>query len=66
MRELVEKPYPKRFLRNTNSNEIHDTNNEQKGCQLSEILNEHAEWHDTLEQAKATTTDANPCRWCIG
>ena len=64
--KLVNKPYPKRFLRNTNSNEIHDTNNEQKGCQLNEILDEYAKWYDTKADAMASTPDANPCHWCMG
>lgn len=66
MRELVEKPYPKRYLRNTNSNEVHDTKNEQEACQLDEILDEHAKWYDTKEDAMASTSDANLCdKGCI-
>ena len=64
---MVEKPYPKRFLRNTNTNEIHDTWNEQKGCQLDKILGKHAKWYDTKEEAKASTPDANLCnKGCFG
>jgi hypothetical protein len=63
---VIKRPYPKRFLRNTKSNEVHDTRNEQKGCQLNEILDEHARWYDTKQQALDSTSDANPCHYCIG
>jgi len=63
---MVNKPYKKRFLRNTNSNEIHDTWYEKDGCNLDQIRDENAEWYDTKEQAKASSSDTNFCnKGCI-
>jgi len=58
---MVSKPYKKRFLRNTNTNEIHDTSNEKDGCNLDQIKDENAEWYDSKEQAKASSPDTNLC-----
>ena len=63
---MVKKPYKKRYLRNTNTNEIHDTQREHENCNLDQIRPEHAEWYDTREQAMKSTRDANPCHWCMG
>lgn len=52
-------------MRNTNTNEIHDTQNEQDRCNLDQILDEHAEWYDDKLQAMMSTRDANPCHWCM-
>lgn len=38
----------KRYLGNTNTVEVHDTDNEQTNCQLDEIKPEHRRWYDTL------------------
>jgi len=56
-----------RFLGNTNTNEVHDTLNEQTNCQLDEII---VAGHgvsfspDTLDQAHAEGYDNG--HWCIG
>lgn len=55
----------KRYLGNTNTLEVHDTDNEKTNCQLDEILVEHRKWYDTLASAKADKSYDN-CAWCIG
>lgn len=56
--------YPTRYLGNTNKKEVHDVQNEQKNCQLAEIV---AAGHDkqfaTLEDAHRAGYDN--CRWCL-
>ena len=53
-----------RYLGNKNTMEVHDTENEQENCQLSEIKDDHKEWFSSLEQAH--TEGFDNCRWCIG
>lgn len=55
----------KRYLGNTNTLEVHDTDDEQTNCQLDEILASHRKWYDTLAAAKADLSYDN-CAWCIG
>lgn len=55
----------KRYLGNTNSLEVHDTQNEKTNCQLDEILIEHRKWYDTLQEAKNDRNYDN-CAHCIG
>lgn len=55
----------KRYLGNTNTLEVHDTDNEKTNCQLDEILVAHRKWYDTLASAKADKSYDN-CAWCIG
>lgn len=55
----------KRYLGNTNTLEVHDTNNEDTNCQLDEISSEHRRWYDTLTEAKADR-DYDNCSWCLG
>jgi hypothetical protein len=55
----------KRYLGNTNTVEVHDTDNEATNCQLDEILPEHRRWYDTLQEAKRDLAYDN-CAWCIG
>lgn len=55
----------KRYLGNTNTLEVHDTDNESGNCQLDEIVSEHRRWYDTLTEAKADESYDN-CYWCIG
>ncbi len=55
----------KRYLGNTNSLEVHDTQNEKTNCQLDEIKLEHRRWYDTLASAKADRPYDN-CARCIG
>jgi hypothetical protein len=55
----------KRYLGNTNTLEVHDTDNENTNCQLDEIEAEHRRWYDTLTEAKQDLAYDN-CHWCIG
>lgn len=55
----------KRYLGNTNTLEVHDTQNEDTNCQLDEILTEHRRWYDSLEEAKRDYSYDN-CHWCLG
>lgn len=55
----------KRYLGNTNTMELHDTQDENTNCQLDEILSEHRKWYDTLTEAKNDYSYDN-CAWCIG
>jgi hypothetical protein len=54
----------KRFLGNTNTLEVHDTDNENTNCQLDEIHPEHRRWYDTLQEAKRDL-DYDNCDWCL-
>lgn len=54
-----------RFLGNTNTLEVHDTDNENRNCQLDEIEEGHRRWYDTLQEAKRDR-DYDNCAWCIG
>lgn len=55
----------KRYLGNTNTLEVHNTQNERAACQLDEIKSEHRRWYDTLTEAKADKPYDN-CYWCLG
>lgn len=55
----------KRYLGNTNTLEVHETANEQTGCQLDEIKPEHRKWYDSLEEAKRDRNYDN-CAHCLG
>jgi len=54
----------KRYLGNTNSLEVHDTQNEKTNCQLDEVKLEHRQWYDTLSSAKADRSYDN-CAHCL-
>lgn len=55
----------KRYLGNTHTLEVHDTQNEKEKCQLDEIKSEHRRWYDSLADAKAEYNYDN-CSWCLG
>lgn len=55
----------KRYLGNTTTLEVHDTDNESDNCQLDEIKPEHRRWYDSLQEAKDDLEYDN-CHWCIG
>ena len=57
--------YEKRFLGNTHTLEVHDTENEKSSCQLDEILLAHRKWYDTLAEARADK-DYDNCAHCLG
>lgn len=52
------------YLGNKNEMEVHDTWNEQKGCKLDEIKEDHKVNLDSLEEAHKKGFDN--CHWCIG
>ena len=54
----------KRYLGNTNTLEVHDTNSETTSCQLDEIKLDHRRWYDTLTEAKADRSYDN-CAHCL-
>lgn len=54
----------KQYLGNSNTLEVHDTNNENTNCQLDEIKSEHRHWYDTLTEAKQDKSYDN-CGWCL-
>lgn len=53
-----------RYVGNKNTKEVHDTNNEQTNCQLSEIKERKTFSPDTLMQAHNEGYDN--CAYCIG
>lgn len=55
----------KRYLGNTNTLELHDTDSEQSNCQLDEIKFAHRRWYDTATEAQRDLAYDN-CAWCIG
>lgn len=56
---------PKRYLGNTNTMELHDTQNENTNCQLDEIEVDHRRWYDSISEAKRDY-DYDNCHWCLG
>ncbi len=61
------RPQDKHFLGNTNTKEVHDLRNEQRECQIDEIIEAgHAVVFtpDTVEQAKAEGYDRG--HYCLG
>lgn len=56
----------KRFIGNTNTNEVHDLDNEKTQCRINEIKTHHVKTFspDTHQQAKFEGFDN--CYWCIG
>lgn len=58
----------KRFLLNTQTNELHDLDKETDNCQINEISNSHIQMFDTLQEAKIylifMDKILNGCYWC--
>lgn len=52
----------KRYLGNSNTEEVHDLDNEQTNCQIGEIKKEHIVCFSTLSAAKKAGYDN--CAWC--
>lgn len=55
----------KRYLGNTNTLELHDSDNENTNCQLDEIESDHRRWYDSISEAKRDYAYDN-CHWCLG
>lgn len=45
--------FPKRYLLNKNTWEVHDTDNYQTDCMIYSMKEEHREWFDSLSDALA-------------
>lgn len=58
--------YGKRYIGNTNTNEVHDLDNEKTGCQIDQIKDSHVVTFnpDSLTTAKSKGFDN--CAHCIG
>lgn len=54
----------KRYLGNKNHMEVHDLQNENPLCQISEVKPEHREYFDSLNEAKRRGYDN--CHYCLG
>lgn len=56
----------KRFIGNTNTNEVHDLDNEKPGCKIDQIKDSHVKTFvpDTLQEAHRQCFDN--CAYCIG
>lgn len=56
----------KRYIGNSNTEEVHDLDNENRNCQIDEIKTEHVVTFspDTLSQAHKEGYDN--CAYCIG
>lgn len=61
--------YGKQYLLNTNTNELHDLDNEKLFCRIDEIRVEHIKMFDTLadglEYQRKTYGKWNGCYWCL-
>jgi len=54
----------KRYLGNSNTMEVHDTQNQKVGCKLDQINAQHQRWFDTHAEAQRAGFDN--CAWCLG
>lgn len=54
----------KQYLGNSNTEEVHDLDNEQTNCQIDEIKEEHIVCFGTLSAAHEAGYDN--CHWCLG
>ncbi len=59
----------KRYLLNTNTNELHDLDNEKTECKIDQILTWHIKMFDYLsdglEYQRQTAGYSNGCYWCL-
>lgn len=59
----------KRYLLNTQTNEIHDLDNESPNCQINEISRFNIQMFDTLEEVQVYLVfmgkPTNGCYWCL-
>ncbi len=56
----------KRFIGNTNTNEVHDLDSETSNCKINEIKHEHVKTFSPDTHAEAENQDFDNCAWCIG
>lgn len=62
--------FPKRYLLNTNTREVHDTNNYDPSCYIFHMKEEHKVWFDSLSEALAFPYDDcvkrnDGCKRCL-
>ncbi len=63
--EMTRRTNGKKYLGNTNTKEVHDLDNEQTNCQISEIISaNHDVYFDTLSGAHQQGYDNG--HWCLG
>lgn len=58
----------KRYLENTNTDEVHDLDNESPNCHIDEIKHEHICMHETLTSvriARIFNDKINGCAHCL-
>lgn len=67
MRRKYEPFNGKRYLHNTNTNEVHDLDNESPNCHIDEIKHEHIEMIDELLKFQISEAfgNVNGCAHCL-
>lgn len=55
-----------RYIGNTNTNEVHDLDNEKAVCQIDEIMSEHVRTFSPDTHAEAKRKGFDNCAYCIG
>jgi len=64
---VFSRPSDKRFLGNRNTTEVHDLNNEKRGCQIDELISaRHGVVFSPDTLAQAHTEGFDNCAHCIG
>lgn len=56
----------KRFIGNTNTNEVHDLDNEKNGCRINEIKDSHIKTFSPDSHSEAKRQGFDNCAYCIG
>ncbi len=61
--------YGKKYLANTNTEEIHDLDKEQDGCKIDEIKASHIKMLDTYSEVESLINESgsnyNGCMYCL-
>ena len=55
-----------RFIGNTNTNEVHDLDNEKNGCRINEIKYDHVKKFNPDTHSEAKRQGFDNCAHCIG
>lgn len=56
----------KQYIGNTNTNEVHDLDNEKTNCKINEIKHEHVKTFIPDTHSEAKRQDFDNCAHCIG
>lgn len=56
----------KRYIGNTNTDEVHDVDNEQVNCQINEIKTDHVKTFSPDTHSEAKRQGFDNCHWCLG